>query len=378
MHLSEKRNSLKIETKTASFNTPLYLESGRILERYDLAYETYGELNADKSNVIVVCHALTGSHHAAGTYEGDSKAGWWDGMIGDGKTLDTTKYFVICCNVLGSCFGSTGPMSNSSKGIPYRYKFPVLTISDMVDAQMELFNALGISQAQAVIGGSMGGMQAIAFAVDHPKFAKRTIILASTYATSPWAIAFNKVSSESILIDPDFKNGYYEKGSFLDKGLSGMAVGRMAGHISFLSHESMQEKFGRDYVAQDGLYELFGKFQVERYLEYNSYNFTRRFDPLSYLYIIKAINIFDMSRGFDTLSDTLKVVESQMTIVGFKSDLLFQAQESKKIHESMIEAGKAKQSRYIEIDSSYGHDAFLVELDRFKHHIKDALDEQPN
>lgn len=378
MYLSEKRNRLKLETKTASFDTPLYLESGRILERFDLIYETYGELNSDKSNVIVVCHALTGSHHAAGTYEGDKKAGWWDGLIGDGKTIDTKRYFVICCNVIGSCFGSTGPMSDSSKGKPYRYKFPVLTISDMVNAQFELFTALGINEVEAVIGGSMGGMQAIAFAVDHPKFAKRTIILASTYATSPWAIAFNKVSAESILKDPDFKNGYYEKNSFKEKGLSGMAVGRMAGHISFLSHESMQEKFGREYVAQDGLYELFGKFQVERYLEYNSYNFTRWFDPLSYLYIIKAINIFDMSRGFDTLSDTLKVVTSQMTILGFKSDLLFQADESKKIHDSMIEAGNGKHSRYIEIDSSYGHDAFLVELDLFKHHIKDALDEQPN
>lgn len=369
---------MKIETKTASIDTSLYLESGRVLENFDIIYETYGELNADKSNVIVVCHALTGSHHAAGTYENETKAGWWDGLIGDGKTIDTTKYFVICSNVIGSCFGSTGPMSDSPKGKPYRYKFPVLTISDMVNAQIELFNSLGISQVEAVIGGSMGGMQAIAFAVDHPNFSKRTIILASTYATSPWAIAFNKVSAESILKDPDFKNGYYEKDSFLDKGLSGMAVGRMAGHISFLSHDSMNEKFGREYVAQDGLYELFGKFQVERYLEYNSYNFTRWFDPLSYLYIIKAINIFDMSRGFDTLSDTLKVVRSQMTIIGFKSDLLFQANESQKIHDAMVQAGKENQSRYIEIESSYGHDAFLVELDLFKHHIKDALDEQPN
>ena len=369
---------MKIETKTAHFDIPLYLESGRILEGFELIYESYGKLNVDKSNVIVVCHALTGSHHAAGIYAGESKAGWWDGLIGSGKSIDTDKYFVICCNVIGSCFGSTGPMSQSPRGDIYRYKFPVLTISDMVNAQMRLFERLGISKVEAVIGGSMGGMQAIAFAVDHPDFAKRTIILASTYATSPWAIAFNKVSSESILKDPDFKNGYYQKGDFSEKGLRGMAVGRMAGHISFLSHESMNEKFGREYVAQDGLYELFGKFQVERYLEYNSYNFTKWFDPLSYLYIIKAINIFDMSRGFDTLSDTLKVVKSKMTILGFKSDLLFKPEESQKIHEAMVEAGSAHLSNYIEIDSNYGHDAFLVELDLFKHHIKDALDEQPN
>lgn len=369
---------MNLKTQTANFDDPLYLESGRILDRFELIYETYGTLKDDKSNVVVVCHALTGSHHAAGHYENDGKAGWWDGLIGDGKTIDTSKYFVICCNVIGSCFGSTGPMSLNDKGESFRYKFPVLTISDMVNAQMCLFERLEITQVEAVIGGSMGGMQAIAFAVDHPKFAKRTVILASTYATSPWAIAFNKVSAESILKDPDFKNGYYKKDSFKESGLSGMAVGRMAGHISFLSHESMEEKFGREYVAQDGLYELFGKFQIERYLEYNSYNFTRWFDPLSYLYIIKAINIFDMSRGFDTLSDTLKVVKSQMTIIGFKSDLLFQAKESEKIHEAMIEAGSEHLSRYIEIDSSYGHDAFLVELDLFKHHIKDALNEQPN
>ncbi len=369
---------MKIETKTAHFDFPLYLESGRILESFDITYETYGKLNVDKSNVIVVCHALTGSHHAAGTYEGDAKPGWWDGLIGDGKTIDTTKYYVICCNVIGSCFGSTGPMSLNPRGEIYRYKFPVLTISDMVNAQIRLFATLGISQVEAVIGGSMGGMQAIAFAVDHPDFAKRTIILASTYATSPWAIAFNRVSAESILKDPDFKNGYYEKDSFKEKGLAGMAVGRMAGHISFLSHESMDKKFGREYVAQDGLYELFGKFQVEKYLEYNSYNFTRWFDPLSYLYIIKAINIFDMSRGFDTLSDTLKVVKSKMTILGFKSDLLFKPEESEKIHQAMVEAGNGHLSNYIEIDSNYGHDAFLVELNLFKHHIKDALDEQPN
>ncbi len=365
-----------IETKTARFTTPLYLESGRILEPFELAYETYGELNEDKSNVIVVCHALTGSHHAAGTYEGESKAGWWDGLIGDGKTVDTTKYFVICCNVIGSCFGSTGPMSDRYPlSEPYRYKFPVITISDMVKAQYVLFQSLGIHKAEAVIGGSMGGMQAIAFAVDYPDFAKRTIVLASTYATSPWAIAFNKISQEAILKDPEFKKGYYDKGAFGESGLSGMAIGRMAGHISFLSHDSMEKKFGRDYVQDDGLYELFGKFQVERYLEYNSYNFTRKFDPLSYLYIIKAINIFDMSRGFDTLSDTLKDVQTQMTLIGFKSDILFRPQESEKIYEAMVEAGKKDQCRYIEVDSSYGHDAFLVELDLFQHHIKEALNE---
>ena len=367
---------MKIETKTAHFTNPLYLESGRILEPYDISYETYGELNDDKSNVIVVCHALTGSHHAAGTYEDDTKAGWWDGLIGDGKTIDTNKYFVICANVLGSCFGSTGPMSDNYPSTqPFRYKFPVLTIADMVKAQYILFQSLNIHQVEAVIGGSMGGMQALQFAKFFPGFAKRTIALAATHATQDWAIAFNKITQEAILRDPSFKNGYYETGDFAENGLSGMAIGRMAGHISFLSHDSMHQKFGREYVQNDGLYELFGKYQVERYLEYNSYNFSRYFDPLSYLYIIKAINIFDLSRGFDTLSDALKDISSQMTLIGFASDLLFRSAESKAIADAMKDNGKEKLCRYIEIDSDYGHDAFLVELDLFKQHIKEALDE---
>ena len=365
-----------IKTQIARFTQPLYLESGRILESYELIYETYGTLNEDKSNVIVVCHALTGSHHAAGTYEGDNKPGWWDGLIGDGKTIDTNHFFVICINVIGSCFGSTGPMSTRfGPKEPYRYKFPVVTSSDMVKAQHTLLTSLGITQVYAVIGGSMGGMQAIAYAIDFPDFAKRTIILASTYATSAWAIAFNKISQEAIVRDPDFKEGYYKRNAFKEKGLTGMAVGRMAGHISFLSHDSMAKKFGRDYGQNDGLYELFGKFQIERYLEYNSYNFSRMFDPLSYLYITKAINIFDMSRGFDTLSDALKGVKTRMTLLGFSSDILFQAKESQQIAQAMIEAGKEHLCRYVEVESNYGHDAFLVELDLFKHHITEALHE---
>ncbi len=365
---------MKIVTKTAHFTNPLYLESGRILEPYDIIYESYGTLNEKKDNVIVICHALTGSHHAAGTYEGDNKPGWWDGLIGDGKTIDTERYYVICTNVLGSCFGSTGPMSdNYPSAQPYRYKFPVLTITDMVKAQYILFQSLGIERVHAVIGGSMGGMQALSFATLYPEFAKHTIVLASTHATSAWAIAFNKVASEAILNDPDFKKGYYEKETFKESGLSGMAVGRMAGHISFLSHDSMRKKFGRDYVQNDGLYELFGQFQVERYLEYNGYNFTRWFDPLSYLYITKAINIFDLSRNHNSLSDALKEVQTQLTLISFKADILFEPKESEEIAQAMHEAGLGHLCHYIEVDSSYGHDAFLVELDLFKHHISEVL-----
>jgi len=365
--------SLKLQTHTEHFTNPLYLESGRILEPYDIKYETYGTLNEDKSNVVVVCHALTGSHHAAGLYEDETKPGWWDGLIGSGKAIDTDKYFVICSNVIGSCFGSTGPMSlQHPYQERYRYKFPVVSIKDMVKAQRILFDRLDIHRVHAIVGGSMGGMQALQFAIHYPNFANKIIALATTHATQPWAIAFNKVAQESILNDPDFKQGYYDPELLKEQGLSGMAVGRMAGHISFLSHESMREKFGRDYKLTDGLYELFGKFQVESYLEYNGYNFTKWFDPLAYLYITKAINIYDLSRGFDSLAQALKRITSTLYLISFKNDLLFKNFEMKEIADELDKIGN-KNHTYIDVDSDYGHDAFLVELNKFETHVKDAL-----
>ena len=365
--------NLNLKTYTEHFTNPLYLESGHILEPDDIIYETYGELSDDKSNVVVVCHALTGSHHCAGVYDGDKKAGWWDGLIGSGKAVDTDRFFVICTNVIGSCFGSTGPMSpQHPHHNPYRYKFPVITIKDMVKAQRILFDRLGIHSVYAIIGGSMGGMQALSFAIHYPNFAKKIISMAATHATQPWAISFNKVASEAILKDPDFKQGYYDPLLIKQNGLSGMAVGRMAGFISFLSPESMQKKFGREYKNNDGLYELFGKFQVEMFLEYNGYNFTKWFDPLSYLYITKAINIYDISRGFDTLSEALAKISSELHLISFKNDLLFKSHEMKEISDSLTKIGN-KNHTFVEIDSDYGHDAFLVELDKFDNYIKDIL-----
>jgi homoserine O-acetyltransferase len=364
---------LNLQTHNEHFTNPLYLESGRILEPYDIVYETYGTLNDEKDNVVVVCHALTGSHHAAGYYEGDGKPGWWDGLIGPGKAVDTDSYFVICTNVVGSCFGSTGPMSNMyPKDEPYRYKFPVITVKDMVKAQRILFDRLGIHRVHAIIGGSMGGMQALQFAVHFPNFAKKIISMAATHATQPWAIAFNKVAQEAILKDPAFKNGYYDPKDLNDNGLPGMAVGRMAGHISFLSHQSMAKKFGRDYRLTDGLYELFGRFQVESYLEYNGYNFTRWFDPLAYLYITKAINIYDLSRGFDTLEEALSHIRSELYLIGFKKDMLFLPEEMKEI-DTILKYRGYKDSHYYEVDSDYGHDAFLVEIDKFQDYVREAL-----
>ena len=363
---------MKIETKIAQFSSPLYLESGRILEPYEIAYETYGTLNDEKSNVILVCHALSGSHHAAGTYEGDRKPGWWDGLIGDGKAIDTRKYFVICTNVIGSCFGSTGPMSESYPSLePYRLKFPVVTIKDMIRAQMHLLSNLGIHHVHAIVGGSMGGMQALQFAVDYPNFADHIIALAATYATRPWTIAFNKVAVEAIRRDPRFQNGNYDPEEFREQGLDGLAIGRIAGHISYLSPESMDEKFGRNYVGTDGLFELFGRYEVERYMEYNTNNFARLFDPLSYLYIVKAINTFNLSRGYDSLHHAISRIKAKMHLISFSADYLFFPSEMAHIAKMLERNGQ--EHTYLEVESSYGHDAFLVELDKFEHHIGDVL-----
>ncbi len=365
---------MEIKTRKELFTNALYLESGRILEPYELVYETYGELDDEKSNAILVTHALSGSHHAAGLYEGDRKPGWWDGLIGDGKAIDTKRFFVICINVIGSCYGSTGPMSKIYPSEErYRLRFPVVTVKDMVKAQRILLGRLGIDRLHAIIGGSMGGMQALRFAVEYPSLAKHTIAMAATHATRPWAIAFNKVVQEAIIKDPKFKNGNYDPEDFAEEGFTGLAVGRMAGHISYLSPESMDRKFGRSYVETDGLFELFGKFQVERYLEYNGYGFSKWFDPLSYLYITKAINIFDISRGYDTLDEALKRIKTDLHLVSFSRDLLFMPEEMKEIKIVMDAQGQSGHVSYYEVDSDYGHDAFLVEIDKFADYVADVL-----
>lgn len=366
---------MKLETHVAHFTSPLYLESGRILEPYKIAYETYGKLNENTSNVILICHALTGSAHASGKHEGETKSGWWDALIGEGKAIDTTKYFVISTNVLGSCFGSTSPMDyDYPKQVPFRLKFPVLTIKDMIKAQKQLLSQLGIHHVHAIVGGSMGGMQALQFAVDYPNFADKIISLAATYATQPWTMAFNKVAIEAIRRDPRFENGDYEKDAFKEEGLDGLAIGRIAGHISYLSPDSMDAKFGRNYVNNDGLFELFGRYEVERYMEYNTNNFSRLFDPLSYLYIVKAINTFNLSRGYDSLHEAILRIKADITLISFSSDYLFFPKEMAHI-DNMLKRNK-QNSSYYEIDSDYGHDAFLVEIEKFDTIIKNKLEKK--
>jgi len=366
---------LKIETKVAKFEEPLYLESGRILESYELIYETYGELNEDKSNVIVVCHALAGSHHAAGRYADEAKPGWWDKLIGDGKAIDTTKYFVICSNNIGSTFGSTNALSiDPSTKKQYRLKFPILTISDIVKAQINLYKSLGIHKAKAVFGGSMGGMQALCYSIEFPDFAEHVFALATTAYTRPWAIAINKIAIEAIRHDKAFKDGFYEKEDLEANGLPGLAIGRMAGLVAYLSPELFNTKFGRDYARTDGLYELFGRFEVERYLEYNAYSFPKIFDPLSYLYICKTMNIFDAGRNEDTLENSFAKVNCKLHLISFSDDMLFFPEEMEEIRDIMKKIGKEKQVTYKMIESQSGHDSFLVEVEKFDDYIIDLLE----
>jgi len=360
---------MNIETKIAKFTKPLYLESGRILEPWQIIYETYGELNEDKSNVILITHALSGSHHAAGKYENDVKSGWWDSLIGEKKAIDTTKYFVIATNVIGSCFGSTGPMSHlyPGSGERYRLKFPVITIKDMIKAQKILLDSLGIKHIKAIIGGSMGGMQALRFGVDYPGFAEYIIPIATTYQTRPYVIAINKSMTEAIRADSEFNNGNYKPGALL-KGLS---AARMIGYLNYTSPETFEKKFGREYVKTDGMFELFGRFQVESYLEYNGANFPKWFDALSYIYLLKAISLFDIGRGFNSLEDAFGSIKDKLYLISFSGDTLFYPQEMREIKKYMDKVnGKCQ---YYEIDSNYGHDSFLVEVDKFDFLIKDIL-----
>ena len=365
---------MKIETKKAKFRQPLYLESGRLLEPWEIVYETYGELNENKDNVILITHALSGSHHAAGKYsEDDKKPGWWDDFIGDGKAVDTTKYFVISTNVIGSCFGSTSPLHPINPGSSQRYglKFPVVTIKDMVKAQKILIDSLGITHLKAIIGGSMGGMQALRFAVEYPGFSDVIIPMATTYQTRAGVIAINKIMKDAILADPEFKNGEYDPVEITKNGLRGLEVARMMGFLGYLSPNTFDKKFGREYVKTDGMFELFGRFQVESYLEYNGANFPKWFDPLSYIYILKAISLFDLSRGYMNLSEALSHIEDKLYLISFKGDTLFYPEEMKKIKDEMDNIGKF--CEYYEIDSDYGHDSFLVEVEKFENIVKEIL-----
>jgi homoserine O-acetyltransferase len=339
----------------------LVLANGQKLGPITLAYETYGELNAAKDNAILVCHALSGDAHVAGYHTPEDKApGWWDIMIGPGRAFDTNKYFVLCANMIGGCKGSTGPSSvNPKTGRPYALSFPVFTVEDVVHTQRALLDHLGIHQLLGVVGGSMGGMQALQWAMSYPDRVRLVLPIASTHCLSPQAIAFNEVGRQAIMADPDWMGGEYYGKSIPYRGLS---IARMIGHITYLSDQSMHNKFGRKLQdrAEYG-YDLVGDFEVESYLHYKGDSFVKRFDANSYLYITKAMDYFDLARAYGSLRQAFAGVQSRFLVVSFSSDWLFPSYQSREIVSALRQNGL--EVVYTEIQTDYGHDAFLLEAD---------------
>ncbi|MDO5860707.1 homoserine O-acetyltransferase [Methanobrevibacter sp.] len=347
-----------VETKYFDIADPIELDSGEILNNVTVAYETYGELNKEKSNAILICHALTGDAHAAGWHEGDKKPGWWEIVIGPGKAIDSEKYFIICSNVLGGCKGTTGPSSiNPKTGKEYGLDFPVITIKDMVKVQKKLVDSFGINQLSAIIGGSMGGMQVLQWMITYPKMMKKAIPIATSAMSYPQQIAFNAVGRQAIFSDPNWNNGnYYGTGKKPENGLS---LARMIAHITYLSDESMDLKFGRGLQDKDEIsYDFTIDFQVESYLRHQGRTFVKRFDANSYLYITKAVDLFDVSVN-NSLSDGFKDVEAKVEIISVDSDWLYPTEQNKEIL-TALNANDVEVS-YSEIKSNYGHDAFLLE-----------------
>jgi homoserine O-acetyltransferase len=351
-----------IETKQFTFGYPpdkLKLESGEKLGPITLAYETYGALNKEKSNAVLVVHALSGDAHAAGKSRRDGALGWWDNLIGPGKGIDTDKYFVICSNILGGCMGSTGPSSiNPQTGRPYGLDFPMVTIGDMVKAQRALIDHLGIQNLLTAIGGSMGGMQALQWMVSYPEKIHSAIPIATTLKHTPQQIAFNEVGRQAVMADPNWKNGSYYSGRPPAKGL---AVARMIGHITYMSAVSMAEKFGRRTKAKREQFKFAADFEVEGYLRYRGDNFVKRFDANSYLYITKAIDYFNILNGH-SIGNVFQDLTAKVFVIAFKSDWLYPAYQSQEIVKACKLAGV--DASYCELNSTYGHDAFLLEVEQ--------------
>ena len=359
------------ETRSVTFKEELFLESGRLISPITIAYETYGRLNAAKDNAVLVCHALTGSAHAAGQHKQGGKPGWWNDMIGPGKAFDTDNYFVICSNILGSCYGTTGPSSiDPFTGKHYGRNFPVVTVKDMVKAQKRLTDYLGVDVLYSVAGGSLGGMQALEWAVTYPDKVRSVIAISSAGRITPMAIAFNTIARHAITKDPNYKGGDYYGGV---PPKDGLAIGRMAGHITYLSDVAFNRKFGRRYATFEGIYDFNGFFEVENYLHYNGYKFTERFDANSYLYLLKAMDIFDLTYEYSSFEEAVSRIKAKTLFITFSSDFLFPAYQTEEIAELMKRSGNTPQ--WVQIESDYGHDAFLLEFDDQTKAIKKFLTE---
>jgi homoserine O-acetyltransferase len=356
-----------VRTRKVTFDAPgqaLALEGGGTLTPFTLAYETYGTLSEARDNAILVTHALSGDAHVAGRHSAnDRRAGWWDILIGPGKALDTDRYFVICSNVLGGCSGSTGPASDDpATGRPYGTSFPIITMADMVNAQAMLIDHLGIEKLLAVVGGSMGGMQVLEWAVSHPERVHLAVPLATAARQPTQAIAFNEVGRQAIMADPDWRGGHYYGGKPPAKGL---AVARMIGHITYLSDEAMQEKFGRRLRDMtDYSFTFSADFEVESYLRHQGLSFTGRFDANSYLYITRALDYFDLTRDGRSLVDVFRHVHSRFLVLAFSSDWLHPPYQLKEIVSAL--RATHRHVSYYEVDSHYGHDAFLLEREKME------------
>lgn len=347
------------------FDAPLPLQSGSAIRGYSLAYETYGTLNADRSNAVLICHALNASHHVAGTYEGQpGSEGWWDTMIGPGKPVDTDRFFVIGVNNLGSCFGSTGPMHvNPDTGRVYGADFPVVTVEDWVNAQARLLDGLGIQQLAAVMGGSLGGMQALSWTLQYPERVRHAVVVASAPNLTAENIAFNEVARRAIVTDPDFHGGHFYQHGVVPK--RGLRIARMVGHITYLSDDVMNEKFGRQlrngllqYTTQDI------EFQIESYLRYQGDKFSEYFDANTYLLITRALDYFDpASRHNGNLAKALAAARAKFLLVSFTTDWRFSPARSRELVKALLD--NRRDVSYAEIDAPHGHDAFLLEDARY-------------
>ena len=361
---------MQVKSQSMFFSEPLPLSSGASLRDYTLVYETYGTLNAQHDNAVLICHALNASHHVAGV-DAQGELGWWDNMVGPGKPVDTNRFFVVGVNNLGSCFGSTGPMHAnpaSSDGKPYGADFPVVTVEDWVDAQKRLMDALQIKQWAAVMGGSLGGMQALAWSVHYPTALRHCVVIASTTKLSAQNIAFNDVARQAILNDPEFHGGHFYEHNVVPR--QGLRVARMIGHITYLSDDSMAEKFGRD-LRNSGNYSFgYGvEFEIESYLRYQGDKFADYFDANTYLLITKALDYFDLGREFGgDLNGALAATRADYLITSFTTDWRFSPERSRELVKALVKNKRAV--TYAEIDAPHGHDAFLLTDPRYHNVVR--------
>ncbi len=358
---------------TRHFSEPLALACGRDLVDYQLVYETYGELNAARSNAVLICHALSGNHHAAGFHsEDDRKPGWWDSCIGPGKAIDTNRFFVVSLNNLGGCNGSTGPASvNPATGKPFGADFPVVTVEDWVNSQARLADALGIQRWAAVVGGSLGGMQALQWSISYPERVAHCVAIASAPKLSAQNIAFNEVARQAILSDPEFHGGHFREQGVIPK--RGLMLARMVGHITYLSDDAMGQKFGRGLKSEKLNYDFHSvEFQVESYLRYQGEEFSGRFDANTYLLMTKALDYFDPAAAHDgDLIRTLQNAKADFCVISFTTDWRFSPARSREIVDALVAAGK--NVSYLEVEAAQGHDAFLIPIPRYLHAFRSYM-----